>query len=373
MSSAWAHRADSRANRIGAQLTRLPVLVEASRGPAVGSEIRHAGAIAVVDGEGNLMAGVGDVNAVFPLRSTTKPIQLLPYLLDGLHRDRPRAGQELLPDLAVMMSSHAGELMHTQRVSGILQAYGLSPQALLCGAHWPYSAAARNALIRGDESPGNLHSNCSGKHTGMLAVCVRNGWPLESYVDAEHPLQRRINSIVAVLSRSRRTPLPHSVDGCSLPTHWVTMRGLAHMYAALAYPEGAPEVEQRPIGEELELLFTAGTRHPEMVAGNGFFDTRLMTSFGGRVLAKGGAAGVYAMAVAPTNAFPHGLGIAFKVEDGDGDARARPIIACEILRQLNIAPENKATAESLEALAGATVLNVRRMRVGEYRCLFQLR
>lgn len=349
------------------------MLVEASRGRAVGSEIRHAGAIAVVDGAGRLAAAVGDVDAAFPLRSTTKPIQLLPYLLDGLHRDRPRADQELLPDLAVMMSSHAGEPMHTERVSGILRAYGLSPEALLCGAHWPYSAAARNALVRSDESPGNLHSNCSGKHTGMLAVCVHNGWPLKSYIKAEHPLQVRINDIAAALSRTRKTPLPHSIDGCSLPTHWVSMRGLAHMYAALAYPEGAPEVEQRSIGEELELLFAAGTRHPELVAGNGFFDTRLMTSFGGRVFAKGGAAGVYAIAVAPTSAFPHGLGIAFKVEDGDGDARARPVIACEILRQLDIAPEKKATAETLQQLAGATVLNVRGMSVGAYRCVFDLR
>ncbi len=349
------------------------MLVEASRGSAAGSEIRHAGVIAVVDGRGRLTAAAGDVDAAFPLRSTTKPIQLLPYLLDGLHKDRPRADQELFPDLAVMMSSHAGEPMHTQRVSGLLQAYGLSPEALLCGAHWPYSAAARNALVRSDESPGNLHSNCSGKHTGMLAVCVKNGWPLESYIQAEHPLQVRINHIVAALSRSRITPLPHSIDGCSLPTQWVSMRGLAHMYAALAYPEGAPEVEQRAIDEELKLLFAAGTRHPEMIAGNGFFDTRLMTSFGGRVFAKGGAAGVYAIAVAPTSAFPHGLGIAFKVEDGDGDARARPVIACEILRQLGIAPEKKSNAESLEELAGATVLNVRGMRVGAYRCLFQLR
>ncbi len=349
------------------------MLVEASRGPAAGAEIRHVGVIAVVDGAGRLAAAVGDVDAAFPLRSTTKPIQLLPYLLDGLHRDRPRADQELLPDLAVMMSSHAGDPMHTQRVSGLLQAYGLSPEALLCGAHWPYSAAARNALVRSDESPGSLHSNCSGKHTGMLAVCVKNGWPLESYIEPEHPLQVRINAIVAALSRSRETPLPHSIDGCSLPTPWVSMRGLAHMYAALAHPNGAPEVEQRSIGKELELLFAAGTRHPEMVAGNGFFDTRMMTSFGGRVLAKGGAAGVYALAVAPTSAFPHGLGIAFKVEDGDGDARARPVIACEILRQLEIAPDHKANAESLEALAGAKVLNVRGMSVGAYRCLFQLR
>jgi L-asparaginase II len=354
-------------------VTRLPLLVEASRGPAQGPESRNAGAIAVVSGAGALVAAVGDVDAVFPLRSTTKPFQLLPYLLDGLHRDSPRGHHELMPDLAVMMASHAGEHMHTDRVRAIMDAYGLSSEALLCGAHWPYSSSARDTMVCRGESPHNLHSNCSGKHAGMLAVCLRNGWPLKSYIEAQHPLQTRIHDIVATLCRAQKTPLPHSIDGCSLPTHWVSMRGLAHMYAALAHPEGAPIVEQRSISEELRLLFTAGTRHPEMVAGRGFFDTRLMASFNGRLFAKGGAAGVYALALAPTIVYPQGLGIAFKVEDGDGDARARPVIACDILRQLEIEPDKSAAVETLDQLAGAAIINVRGLSVGTYRTVFKLR
>jgi L-asparaginase II len=353
-------------------VNRLPALVEATRGRIKYPEIRHAGAIAVVDGGGALAAAVGDVDVAFPLRSTSKPIQLLPYLLDGLHLDGPRGAGELLPDLAVMMASHAGEPVHVDRVKGILDAYGLTSDALLCGAHWPYSTTARDALACSGESPGNLHSNCSGKHAGMLAVCQKNGWPLEGYVETMHPLQQRIHDIVATLSRAQSTSLPHSTDGCSLPTHWVSMRGLAHMYAALAYPERAPTVEQRNIGEELELLFRAGTQYPELVAGSGFFDTRLMASFSGRLFAKGGAAGVYALAVNPTGAFPLGLGIAFKVEDGDGDARARPVVACEILRQLEIEPDKSSAAETLTQLAGAAIVNVRGLEVGAYRPVFRL-
>ena len=354
-------------------MIRLPVLVEATRGPVKNPEIRHAGAVAVVDGAGALVAAVGDVDVAFPLRSTAKPFQLLPYLLDDLHLDSPRGSGELLADLAVMMASHAGEPMHTDRVKGILDAYGLTSEALLCGAHWPYSSTARDALVCSGGSPDNLHSNCSGKHAGMLAVCQKNGWPLESYIEATHPLQLRIHDIVAALCRAQITPLPHSTDGCSLPTHWVSMRGLADMYAALAHPEQAPAVEQREIGEELDLLFTAAARHPEMVAGNGFFDSRLMASFSGRLFAKGGAAGVYALAVKPSGAFPLGLGIGFKVEDGDGNARARPVIACEILRQLEIEPDRSPAAETLTQLAGAAVENVRGLGVGAYRSVFRLR
>lgn len=354
-------------------MIRLPVLVEATRGPVETAETRHAGAIAAVDGSGGLVAAVGDVDAAFPLRSTAKPIQLLPYLLDGLHLDGPRGASNLLCDLAVMMASHVGEPMHTDRVKGILAAYGLSSDALLCGAHWPYSPSARDALVLSGESPGNLHSNCSGKHAGMLAVCQKNGWRLESYIDATHPLQQRIHDIVAALSRTPSIPLPHSTDGCSLPTYWLSMRGLAHMYASLANPGLAPTVEKREIVEELELLYEAGTRHPELVAGSQFFDTRLMASFGGRLFAKGGAAGVYALAVKPTGTYPKGLGIAFKVEDGDVGGRARPVIACEILRQLEIAPDKTPAAETLTQLAGAAILNVRGLGVGAYRSVFRLR
>ena len=262
--------------------------------------------------------------------------------------------------------------MHVARVKCILDAYGVSPQLLLCGAHWPYSASARDALVSAGLKPDSLHSNCSGKHTGMLAVCVRRSWSLESYIDQSHPLQKRIKDIVADLSLTPATRLKHSVDGCSLPTPWVSLRGLARMYAGLAYPEGAPLVEEKSIAEELELLFTAGTRRPEMVAGTGRFDTRVMQSFGGRVFAKGGAAGMYALGVAPNDDFPTGLGVAFKVEDGDGNGRVRPVVACEILNQLGIAPDPGA-ADSLKTLADSAILNVRGMNVGAYETTFKLR
>lgn len=350
----------------------IPGLVEATRGRVQHFETRHAGTIAVVDGEGAQLAAVGDIDLAFPLRSTTKPFQLLPYLMDGLHRDHPRGNNELLADLAVMMASHAGEPMHTQRVNGILSSYGLSPEALHCGAHWPYDAATRDALVCSSKLPNTLHSNCSGKHAGMLAVCLRRDWPLQSYTTSEHPLQKRIHDVVAALCRAKSTPLDHSIDGCSLPTHWVSIRGLARMYAALAYAQGAASVEGREIAEELELLYTAGTRHPEMVAGTDRFDTRVMTSFKNGVFAKAGAAGMYAMSVAPRDGFPTGLGVAFKVGDGDADARVRPVIACEILKQLDIKPDSP-SAEPLDDLAGADIINVRGIKVGKYRTTFQLR
>jgi len=350
-------------------LHHFPHLVEARRGHAGRFESRYAGVISVVDGSGKEIASTGDTGLSFPLRSTSKPFQLLPYLLDDLHDAHPRGNCEVAADLAVMMSSHAGEPMHTTRIAGILESVGLDATALLCGAHWPYHPETRDAIFREGGAPDALHSNCSGKHTGMLVVCQHRGWSLVGYLDAGHPLQRRIHDIIVSLSGEVTTPLPVSVDGCSLPTFWLSMRGLARMYAALAYPGNAAPVENREIGEMLEILYVAGTKNPEMIAGTERFDTRLMQAFAGRLFAKSGAAGVYAMAVAPNASFPSGLGIGFKIEDGDVGGCIRPVVACEVLRQLGVElPE----ADLVAGLANPTIRNVRDFAVGEYRSVFRL-
>ena len=370
-SLAWAPPADPPGSlrQTAVSLGEFPFLVEARRGPADGYETRHAGVISVVDGNAREVASAGNSGLSFPLRSTSKPFQLLPYLLDGLHVAHPRGAGELLQDLAVMMSSHAGEPMHTMRVAAILEAYSLSSAALLCGAHWPYDSDTRDALLRENRSPEAVHSNCSGKHAGMLAVCLQRGWPQDTYLEVDHPLQRRIHDIVVELSGEASTPLPISIDGCSLPTYWISMRGLAQMYAALAYPAGAPPVEGREIDGLLEVLYSAGTKNPQLVGGSDRFDTHLMQAFDGRVFGKSGAAGVYAMAVAPCTSFPSGLGIGFKIEDGDLDNRIRPIVACEILSQLGVALPS---ADVVEDLANTTIRNVRNLEVGQFRSIFRL-
>lgn len=345
-------------------------LAEAGRNRPGHFETRHAGIISAVDGSGCESFALGDTTLSFPLRSVAKPFQLLPFIFDGLHREYPRGADALRPDLAVMMSSHSGEPMHTARVAEILQAHGLEVDLLQCGAHWPYHLESRDALLRAGEAAGPLHSNCSGKHAGMLAVCLHRSWPLDSYLEPEHPLQQWIHDIIAGLSDEPTRPLPHSIDGCSLPTYWLSLRGIARLYASLAQPRSAPRLAAGDSSPALSLIFEAGTRHPELVGGSDRFDTRLMRAFGGRVFGKSGAAGVYAMAVAPCEQFPAGLGIGFKIEDGDADGRVRPLVACEILRQLEV---ELPAASLLAELADPEVRNVRNLPVGAYRTLFRLR
>ena len=48
------------------------------------------------------------------------------------------------------------------------------------------------AVVRAGGGPTSITQNCSGKHAGMLATAVHNGWPTEGYRDPDHPVQRLI-------------------------------------------------------------------------------------------------------------------------------------------------------------------------------------
>jgi len=351
-------------------LAPLAVSYRAGPGATLHPETFHAGVVCAVSADGTETFALGEPAAAFPLRSTAKPFQLLPYLLDGHHRsDRPE--DEVLADLAVMAGSHSGAAMHTERVAAVLARAGLDAAALACGAHLPFDAPTREALVRAGAPPSPLHCNCSGKHAAMLSVSRARGWPLDTYLARTHPLQQRIERLLAALAGATSAPLPCTTDGCSLPSFVLPVRALARLYALLAQPDAAPPVEGRPVADELNRIFRAGTRHPALVAGPGCLDTRLMEAFGARLFAKSGAAGLLAMAVRPSPGCPRGLGIAVKVADGDPDTRVRALVATAVLRRLGaVAPEETALAAALEHIAGRERRNLRGWVVGEIRPAF---
>jgi L-asparaginase II len=90
----------------------------------------------------------------------------------------------------------------------------------------------------------------------------------------------------------------------------------------------------------------------------------------GRLVSKVGAEGVYTAGVNPCDEWPRGLGLALKIEDGEGH-RARPTVIIEALRQLGVLRD-----ESLEAVARYAffpVLNRPGEVVGEVRAQFELK
>ncbi|MFC9463568.1 asparaginase [Streptomyces coelicoflavus] len=265
-----------------------PVLAEVVRSGFV--EGRHRGSLVVLGADGAVELALGDVTApVFP-RSSNKPMQAAGVLRAGLDL----AGERL----ALAAASHSGEPFHRDLVRKMLDEYGLDPALLQCPPDLPLDAEERDTYLASGAAPDRVTMNCSGKHTAMLAVCAQRGWPLETYLDAEHPLQRIIHRVVEDAAGEPVAAV--GTDGCGAPLMAISLVGLARAFRSFVAAE--PGSAERRVADAMRA-------HPEYVAGSRRADTWLMREVPG-TLSKMGAEAVQAVAL------PDGRALAFKVEDG---------------------------------------------------------
>jgi L-asparaginase II len=147
----------------------------------------------------------------------------------------------------------------------------------------------------------------------MLATCVAAGWPLDEYLDPEHPLQVEIRRAVTELAAEPVAAV--GVDGCGAPLFALTLRGVARALRSVVLAStGTPE----------HRVATAMRAHPGVVGGPGRVVTRLMQGVPG-LLAKDGAEGAFVAAL------PDGRAVAVKVSDGASRA-AGPVLVAGLRR-----------------------------------------
>ena len=328
--------------------------VEATRGELV--ESVHHVSVAVVDAKGRLIAASGNPAVPAWWRSAAKPFQALPLLADGA-AERFGLDEE---ELALACGSHSSEAAHLAVVRRFMGKAGVTEAQLSCGTHTPLSPAVARAVTCGSATPTPAWSNCSGKHTGMLALARHHGWPLEGYHAAGHPVQKRIITEIARWSGVAAADLELAVDGCTAVCFGLPVQAMALAYARL----GASE---EPAARRVVAAMMA---HPLMVAGTGRLCTDLMTAWPGGIVAKIGAEGVYGAAIPELE-----LGVALKVEDGDMASSGRALL--EVLRQLlsRVAPGRTAVlgAAALAPYGPQQIRNTRNMVTGELRAAGELR
>ncbi|MFQ5637842.1 MAG: asparaginase [bacterium] len=276
----------------------------------------HRGHLAVVNTAGKLIASAGDPAARTYIRSAGKPFQVIPLLSDEVDRHFNLTDEEI----AVIIASHNGEADHVQAVQSIMRKVGLEESHLHCAFHLPMHRPSAEAHLLQDLPKSPVYNNCSGKHSGMLARARFHNWPLENYLDPEHPVQREILSVVAQFSGLPVEDIGIGIDGCSAPVFYMPVRNMALMYAKLANGALAPT----------DRIFEMMTSHPAMIAGSARFDTDFMRVTCGRMVSKIGAEGVRCLAVKGKPS----LGVALKIEDGH--KRASEAILLEVLKQLGL-------------------------------------
>lgn len=308
----------------------MPVLAEVVRSGFV--ECRHRGSVVVLDPDGATSFALGDaVSPIFP-RSSNKPMQATAMLRNGLDLDG-----ELL---ALATASHSGEEFHVEGARRILAGAGLDESALRCPPELPGDEDARRVRIQAGIGPEPVTMNCSGKHSAMLATCVAAGWPTETYLDPQHPLQVAIKDTVEELAAEK---VAHTgVDGCGAPLFALSLTGLARAFQAMVLaPAGSPEA-RIVAAVQAHPAFTSGTKRDEAV---------LIGATPG-LFGKGGAEGCYAVAL------EDGRAVALKIEDGA--QRARPVVMSALLRRLGVTnPVVEAQARAVLYGGGVPVGEIR--------------
>jgi L-asparaginase II len=274
----------------------MPFAVEQRRGGLV--ETVHPVSVVVASPSAVLEADGPDLATFW--RSGCKPVQLLNSLA---HLPSPVVAGLAPEDLAVGASSHSGQPRHTERVAALLTGFGLDVADLRCGAHWPMHEPSGRALAARGERPTNLHSNCSGKHTFMLAAASARAWDPD-YRSISHPLQQGNRALLA--EWMGHTPAD-AVDGCSIPTFFAPLSAMGRAFARLA-----TEMADAPDG-----LAGAMHHHPEYTSGDDRLDLAVVRGATRPLTVKVGAEGLFCVALPETR-----QALIVKVHTGNADALA---------------------------------------------------
>lgn len=310
-----------------------PVLAEVVRSGFV--EGRHRGSLVVLAADGSVERSVGDIAApVFP-RSANKPMQAAAVLRAGLELSGER--------LALASASHSGEPFHLDLVRTMLGEHSLTADQLQTPPDLPLDPEETERYLASGLVRDRLTMNCSGKHTAMLAACAVNGWPLDSYLDQDHPLQQLV--LDGVRAASGEDVAHIGTDGCGAPLMSLSLTGLARAFRHFVL--AAPGTPERRVADAMRA-------HPEYVAGTRRPDTWLMQALPG-TLSKMGAEAVQALAL------PDGRALAFKIDDG-ATRTLGPVLA-RVLRQMGVDDPVLARIEDAPLLGGGE-------RVGEIRAAF---
>jgi L-asparaginase II len=329
------------------------VLAKAYRGNTV--ESLHFGSVALADSSGKLIYSVGDPNFVTFLRSSAKPFQAIPIVEGGVAEAFGFTQQEI----AIISGSHNGEKKHVKTVQSILKKIGLNKSFLKCGTHVPhYYTASGITPPKKKFSP--LEHNCSGKHAGMLAMCVYKSWNLKNYLNPNHPLQKLILKKISELCEYPQKRIKIGIENCGAPTFALPLKNMAIGFSKLVTFKSKDEVTS----QSLQVVADSMWKYPEMVSGRKRLDYELAVASKGNILSKGGAEALHCAAI-----LNKGYGLAVKIMDGSQRAIAPASI--EVYRQLGIL--KKSHLKKLGEFVSSPIYNHNKVKVGFIKSGFRLK
>ena len=329
------------------------LLVEEYRGKLI--ECVHRGYICCVNDEGNVQYSVGDPGFVTYMRSSAKPIQVLPLLKRNLKEKYGLRDKEI----TVMAGSHRAEPFHVEALIGIMEKVGIKESDLICKPTYPLSASAKEEILRSNGKGRAIYHNCSGKHMGILTLCTAMGWNKKDYWKIESPAEQEIINNISYMAKYPKQDIIVGTDGCGVPVFGLPLKNIATAYLRLACPDLIEDKDTRIAVEKITELMN---NNYEMVSGTNLICSLLLMDK--NIVAKGGAKGVYCFGLKKER-----LGFAIKVIDGSEEEW--PLIVASILEQINY--ENKETINRLKSVFPSIIVNDNDKEVGESKVVFKLK
>ena len=276
-------------------INSLKILVK--RGSSV--ESIHRAHASICDTKGRTLMKAGSSEYETFIRSALKPFQALPFVTSGTS-EKYNLDNKIL---ALACGSHSGTADHARTAFKLLWNADINIKELKCPI--PLNKNSK------------LQHNCSGKHSAFLATCKKMNWDLNNYLMGHHPLQKEIFRRVSDLLKIPAEELIAERDDCGAPTLLLRLSQMAILYAHLT----------RSDQPEFEKITRAMTNHPDLVAGEGLFDSELIKRGHNQIISKGGSEGIQCIGL-----LGEGIGLSIKVEDGS--KRAKHAVAIHLLRQL---------------------------------------
>ncbi len=295
---------------------QTPLKVFVTRGPM--NESEHLVDAVVMNSDKKILTSFGDIYSPIYPRSAIKMLQALLVIESGAYEAQKLDARHL----ALASSSHYADPVHTELVHEWLAQYNLNEDNLRCGVQSPSRDSVRDSLLLANLKPNRGHNNCSGKHSGLISVCVHKGYDIKNYDDYNHPLQKDMIKTLSEVYEYDIGHAPYGIDGCGIPTIATPVFNLALGHVNLFKQTNG------------KLILDAVAKYPDLISGQNNFPTEITRATNGRVFAKVGAEGIYCALSPEDNIY-----IALKARDGG--SRASQFATAALLKQFGCIRESE--------------------------------
>ena len=296
-------------------------------------ESRHEIYAVAINDTGKLIFSIGDPNYITCARSTLKPFQASATISFGAAQQANFSQKEI----SLMCASHNGEDIHIELAQSMAKKLFIGEEHYQCGVHKPYILFYNKT--KSIKKLTAFHNNCSGKHSGMLAIAKQQKVNPKNYILPEHIVQKKIFIYIKRLLQKKN--IIYGIDGCGAPTPFLSLREIAFLFQGLG----------KKINKEFQIIYESMHNNPYIIAGKSRFDTKFIEVLKGRGICKVGGEGVRGLAI-KTKEYGN-IGIALKVLDGS--QRAVDIATMCILEHFRLI--NKSEVKQLSIYQSKDIYN----------------